>query len=250
MLFLSKESHQKPDRSERVGSVAATGVDLMAPARHPCGQPLLVARRLAAVFATTYLYIDVYHGPVGPRPALGVMAGPRRKPQRVLDMPGEESYPVISPDGGSVLFTLGRERHGAGIWTARLDGSGRRQLAHGLGSGEASWSPDGTQVAVAGVVANTPGGDRRQHLYVVPAAGGPLRRLSDDELRVGERPAWTPDGQWITYATFEGEVRRVHPDGSDAETIADFPHQEVRDLAWSPDGTRLSYTARPIVETD
>lgn len=247
LLFLSKEPHQKPDRTERVSSApvddgpiswAPLGTHAGGIGWSPSGWPL--------AFTTAYLYYDVFRGPVGPRPALWTMAGLRHRPRRILDLPGEEREPRFSPDGRMILFSLERKKGRTGLWLVQRDGSKPRRLLAGVG-GDAAWSPDGRWIALTATVA---GGDLRQHLYVVPATGGALRQLGPEEVRSGEAPAWTPDGHWITYATYEGEVRRVHPDGSGAETIANFPHREVRNLAWSPDGSHLAYTAEPIVEGD
>ena len=248
LLFLSKEPHQKPDRTERVSSAPVGGGPISwAPlGTHaggigwsPSGWPL--------AFTTTYLYYDVFRGPVGPRPALWTMAGIHHRPRRILDLPGEEREPHWSPDGSSILFTLGHKRSDS-LWTVRSDGTHPQRLVGGLFSPEASWSPDGRWIAVSTFLEH--GADRRRHLYVAPTTGGRLRQLTTEEVRQGGSAAWTPDGAWITYATYEGEVRRVHSDGSNTETIANFPHQEVRNLAWSPDGSHLAYTAEPIFEGD
>ena len=248
LFFLSKESHQKPDRTDRLGSVPTSGGSVSwAPLdRHvggiawsPGGWPL--------AFTTAYLAYRVGYGPVGAEPALWTKGGSRRRPRRVLDLPGEELAPHWSPDGGSILVTV-RHRRDEELWTVAADGTHRRLLAAGLYEPEASWSPNGKWVAVSGTDAD--GADRRRHLYLIAAAGGRLRQLSAEEVGTGGPPAWTPDGRWITYATFEGEVREVTPDGSATRTVADFPHEEVSGLAWSPDGTRLAYRAEPVVESD
>ena len=60
--------------------------------------------------------------------------------------------------------------------------------------GSPEWSPDGRQVAFDGHVAGN------TDIYVVDAAGGPLRRLttepSEDIL-----PSWSRDGRWIYFAS-------------------------------------------------
>jgi Tol biopolymer transport system component len=248
LFFLSKEAHQKPDRTDRLGSVPAAGgqISWVPLNRHaggiawsPGGWPL--------AFTTAYLAYRIGYGPVGPEPALWTKGGPHRRSHRILDLPGEELAPHWSPDGRSILITV-RHRRSDELWTVDAGGGHGRLLAAGLSEPEASWSPDGKWVAVSGFAPN--GSDRRQHLYVIPAGGGRLRQLTTEEVRSGEPPAWTPDGNWITYATYEGEVKEIHPDGTGMRTIADFPHEEVRGLAWSPDGTHLAYRAEPIVESD
>jgi TolB protein len=169
---------------------------------------------------------------VGPRPTLWLLDGPNAKPAQLLDMPASE--PSFSPDGRRIFF--------GGGWVVDRDGSDLRQVVGGLiDQGGMAWSPDGKSIAFA---ATTQGGDRRQHVYLVSAQGGKLRPVSSDEVSSG--PAWTPDGRWLTYSTYAGEINRVHPDGTGAEVIASFPGHEIRDLLWSPDGKHLAYTSRPI----
>lgn len=184
-------------------------------------------------------------GPIGPKPALWAVDDAESAPRRLLDLPGEEDAVEFSPDGSMLAFGYSRREAVVSLWVAAADGSRPRRLAGPLINLAYSWSPDGSQIAVE---TTTFAGDRRQHLYVVPSAGGKLRQISHEEV-AGE-PAWTPDGRWIAYATYEGEIRKIRPDGSGARTIADFDHQHVRDLMWSPDGRHLAYSAAEIIESD
>jgi TolB protein len=166
-------------------------------------------------------------------------------PRLLLNLRGEETGPEFSPDGNRLAFALMNKRSALGLWVARADGSHVRRIAGPFIGAAYRWSPDGRQIAI---VSTTFSGDRRQHLYVVASHGGRLRQISGDE--VDGEPAWTPDGRWITYATYEGAIKRVHPDGSGVSEIADLHHQHVRDLLWSPDGRLLAYSAEEIVESD
>lgn len=220
-------------RAKQLGTTLYTGTWA------PAGWPL--------VYATGPSGFDVEKGPVGPAAALWALDGSDSAPRPFLDLRGQEEQPVFSSSGESLIFTLSRtERSGFGLWLAAGDGSHPRLLAGGLGGFEASWSPDERWIALATTTSN---GDRRRHVYVLPAAGGRLRQLADDEVRDGP-PAWTPDGRWITYATYEGEIKQVHLDGGETRSLADLADQEVRNLMWSPDGRHLAYSAEPIVESD
>jgi Tol biopolymer transport system component len=57
--------------------------------------------------------------------------------------------------------------------------------------------------------------------------------------------AWSPAEQdVIAFADFDGHIGVVAPDGSGRRDIATFAkNTEFRDLAWSPDGKRLAFTA-------
>jgi Tol biopolymer transport system component len=184
-------------------------------------------------------------GPIGPKPALWAVDGIDSAPRLLLDLPGEEDAAEFSPDGSMLAFGYSRREAVINLWAAGADGSRPRRLAGPLITLAYAWSPDGRQIAIE---ATTYAGDRRQHLYVVPSAGGELREVSHDE--VDGEPTWTPDGRWITYATYEGEIKQVRPDGSGARRIADLDHQHVRDLMWSPDDRHLAYSAEEIVESD
>lgn len=62
-------------------------------------------------------------------------------------------------------------------------------------AGLPSWSPDGTQIAFDGQT-----GSRRLKVFLIPAGGGPARRLTDDETSDEFDPSWSPDGRRVLYA--------------------------------------------------
>lgn len=54
-------------------------------------------------------------------------------------------------------------------------------------------------------------------------------------------PSWSPTGDWIALGVIAEQTRRielVRPDGSDRHALANGS-----DLAWSPDGTRMAFSA-------
>jgi Tol biopolymer transport system component len=184
-------------------------------------------------------------GRVGPKPDLWRLDNAQATPRRILAGRGEELDPIFSPDGHRILFTRFLKGR-AGLWIVDANGADPHLLADGLDVLGTSWSPNGQQVAIA--AATHKGGDRIR-LYVVPADGGRLCQASREEILPGP-PAWTPDGRWITYSNYSGEIREVHPDGRGARTIATLPGEEVRNLLWSPAGAHLAYTARPFPPID
>ncbi len=93
-------------------------------------------------------------------------------------------------------------------------------------------SPDGSRIAFVAL-------DR---LYAATLPDGTPERLTSDETGEFE-PAWSPDGRWVAYVTWdddagEGHVRRVSADGGRAATLTTAPAY-YRQLAWSPDGERI-----------
>jgi dipeptidyl aminopeptidase/acylaminoacyl peptidase len=218
--------------------MAALGMPIGAAAWSPGGWPL--------IFVPNSRAFRIGSGRIGPTPDLWRLDSLHGRPHKILAQKGEEWEPLVSPDGSQVLFTRSRERGFSSLWLVGIDGSKPHRLVADLIVSTAAWSPDGATLALT---ATTRRGDRRQHLYTVPAAGGPLREIFAEEL-IGGAPAWTPDGEWITFANYEGEIRRIHPDGTGIETIAERPGREIRGLQWSPDGLHLAFTAPIHRESD
>ncbi|MBG0564395.1 amidohydrolase family protein [Actinoplanes aureus] len=95
-------------------------------------------------------------------------------------------------------------------------------------------SPDGRRIAMdlAGV------------LWVLPAAGGPARRLTGDLFDVAQ-PDWAPDGGTIafqSYRTGTFDLWLIRPDGSGLRRLTSGPYDH-REPRFAPDGRRLAFSA-------
>jgi Tol biopolymer transport system component len=102
---------------------------------------------------------------------------------------------------------------------------------------DAAPSPDGRRLAFIAL-------DR---LYLMDYPGGTPRRVTTDEVALEYAPAWSPDGQWLAYATWsdaagEGHIQRVRAvPGSRPQRLTTAP-AVYGDLAVSLDGARIVAT--------
>ncbi len=92
-------------------------------------------------------------------------------------------------------------------------------------------SPDGSKLAFVSL-------DR---LYVMDHPNGAPRRLTNDDV-VEFEPAWSPDGQWIAFATWSdrdgGHIRKVRADGSRRQDVT-RDAALYQSPAWTRDGARI-----------
>jgi len=101
-------------------------------------------------------------------------------------------------------------------------------------------SPDGRRVAMI------LGKDGMTDLYVDDISGGNLKRLTrsvEDE----SGPCWSPDGNWICFATRIKERRvlcKVSPSGGTAQVIKTPGIPGPSEPDWSPDGQWIAFTAQ------
>lgn len=108
-------------------------------------------------------------------------------------------------------------------------------------------SPDGQRVAfvVGGYV---PGEQkRRQHIWMVDTASGDARPFTNGK-RDEYAPHWSPDGKHLAFITTpEGEKAKpqlylIAAEGGEPRLLCTMPNG-VSDLAWAPDGSRISFTS-------
>jgi Tol biopolymer transport system component len=208
------------------------GIPVGAAAWSPRGWPLVYVPNERTISAA---------GRVGPTPDLWILDRLHGKPRRLLAESGEESDPVFSPDGRQILYVRDRRRNDA-LWEIGVDGSHPHPVAEQLvGPFAASWSPDGSRIALA-AVSNR---DRRIHLYLMNADGTHRREVVDEEI-LPDRPAWRPDGSSIAFSNYDGQIREIAIPSGKITTRATLSGQEVTGLEWSPDGRRLGYFAHPV----
>ena len=96
-------------------------------------------------------------------------------------------------------------------------------------------SPDGSMAAFERMGGN---------LFVVRSDGS-----GRVDLGPGNRPAWSPDGEWIVFTRSEDDGHNitasdlyvVHPDGSDLTRLTETAGRLEMNPSWSPDGARIAY---------
>ena len=96
---------------------------------------------------------------------------------------------------------------------------------------DASASPDGRQIAFSALT----------HLYVADIGTGAPRRVIRGEGRQYD-PAWSPDGKWLAYSSWQngdGGIWKVRSDGSGSPQRLTSSPAYFRYLAWSPDSQRI-----------
>jgi TolB protein len=110
----------------------------------------------------------------------------------------------------------------------------------GLNS-SAAVSPDGRRVAMILSKSGSP------DVYVCDADGSNLKRLTstrEDE----SSPCWSPDGQWICFATKINNGRRalckVSVMGGSVQTVATPAVLNPTEPDWSPDGKLIAFTSQ------
>jgi len=158
---------------------------------------------------------------------------------------------------GRIAFQAQVGRDGQ-VFTIRSDGSGLTQVTHlrrdnpGPGAYEPSWSPDGSRIAFNTATRFTAPLFTRVNVFTIAPDGSDLMELPLAVRNFNGDPAYSPDGQQIS---FDQDVGRAQPtvhgifiadaDGSDARRLTtSFATKEGFDTEsqWSPDGTTIAFT--------
>ena len=152
---------------------------------------------------------------------------------------GRDAAVALAPDGSQVLIQRDLENTFPMI-LASTSGAASRFVS---GQEEAEirrrwrtpeWSPDGRFRVV---------GDRNS-LLVVPADGGPPRRIGTTDGFENQNAAWSPDGSRIVFDAVgefgNSNVYVVGADGSGLRRVA--TSSETMEPVWSPDGSLIAYS--------
>ncbi|HYN21703.1 MAG TPA: LpqB family beta-propeller domain-containing protein, partial [Thermoanaerobaculia bacterium] len=212
-----------------------TRVSLRAPAlRRPWWRaPALAGLAALALVAAFFLARAVGWIGIGPKPL-------QRTNEPLTDLEGFETHPSLAPDGSFFLFV--KESGGdQDIFWQRVGGGNPRNLTEDstVDDGQPAISPDGQRLAFR---SERDGGG----IYLMGSTGESVVRVTDE----GHDPAWSPDGEWIVYAT-EGitdprrrsgprsELSRVNVENGTRERIP--VAEDAVQPSWSPHGQRIAF---------
>jgi len=161
-------------------------------------------------------------------------------PPRRFTAGPKDAQPRWSPDGTMLAFVSARDGEKRQLYVMPVAGGEPRKLTDlKEDAGEPVWSPDGTQIAFTARVPDEAyeeedekkraprrftrlqfkldnvgwTGDRRRHLFVVPADGSaePQQQTQGDFEH--SHPAWSPDGERIAFASARGDDWDIEPIG-------------------------------------
>jgi serine/threonine protein kinase/Tol biopolymer transport system component len=141
----------------------------------------------------------------------------------------------ISADGTRLTFASNRSGPRE-IWVADASGDRALQLTHfgGPVPGSPRWSPDQKWIAFDARP------DGNSDVFVVPAAGGPIRQLTKERTE-DARPAWSRDGRTIYFASSRSgrsEIWKMPAEGGPAVQVTREGASNVK-VSW--DGQWIFY---------
>lgn len=141
---------------------------------------------------------------------------------------------LLAPLGGTGVFAAPAAKPGAATVPPSVTGRQRRvTLVEGTNIA-AAVSPAGDRIAF----------DLVSALWVVDAAGGMARRLTDDLADVAQ-PDWSPDGREIVFQSYrDGNFHLwiVGLDGAPPRQLTSGPF-DCREPRFSPDGGRIAFSS-------
>jgi Tol biopolymer transport system component len=177
------------------------------------------------------------------RPDANLALSPRVIP--LTSSSGNEHGPAVAPDGNQVAFAWMREgEQQEDIYIKSLQSETPLQLTnHPARDMDPTWSPDGQRIAFARE--DGEGCD----IFLVPALGGPERRLIPCGNRRYPAVNWSPDGEWLVLAAMEEEpdtplhLELVSISTLERRTLSRAPETYWGDhsATFSPDGNQLAF---------
>jgi dipeptidyl aminopeptidase/acylaminoacyl peptidase len=124
-----------------------------------------------------------------------------------------------------------------------------RDLTRLRGVSDPRISPDGARVAFVVTTASDERDEYLSNVWMVDVAGGEPRRFTTGATR-DTLPRWSPDGRWLAFLSDRGPRKKaqlhvVAAAGGEAIALTDLAHGVLGTggLSWSPDATRIAFTA-------
>ena len=135
------------------------------------------------------------------------------------------------------------------IWVAASATGAARQLTQGddWNDTDPQWSPDSTRIAfVSDRTGKEYDDSHNKEVWVIPADGGQLTRISDHEFEDGQ-PRWSPDGKQIAFTgqTTRRQFQKIYiassTGGSPSQLVSSELDLIPGALRWGPGGKDLRF---------
>lgn len=227
LLFIGLGAWVIPQTGSEDGKPASRETDLLSAGQESCG--------LIAYASDRDGNFNIYTSPVegGPANQLTFYSGDRA-----------EYAPSWSPVADRIAFVS--YGNGWRISVMESDGTDRHPLDLSPNYRYMpAWSPNGNQVAVTQVATDIPPFYQgSMEIFVLPEAGGPAKRLTDDPRSSLEwGPDWSPDGSRLLFTSNRDgnlEVYAITLEGGEALNLSDHGGADFG-ASWSPDGSSVAF---------
>ncbi len=192
----------------------------------------IVGVGLAAVVGLRYFR----NLPKGPPPRLVPITG----------LPGIKADPALSPDGTEIAFVwdAGKSDHPS-IYRKLIGAGGLLRLTTSPGfDSSPAWSPDGRFIAFYR------GAPQGNGYYLVPALGGPERRLAASYSTFGQSLDWSPDGKFLAVTDSASPqaapgILLISVESGEVRSLTSRANEYFASPAFSPDGTNIAFAHGP-----
>ncbi len=115
--------------------------------------------------------------------------------------------------------------------------------------GSASWSPDGTQIALVSNRTADPDKNENSDIFLIEAKPGATLKQLTNWTGADNSPRWSPDGKWIAYTRSTSSadylmydqsiLAVISKDGSEPKLLSQSIDRPVVDPHWSKDGASI-----------
>src|SRR5690606_17899982 len=149
----------------------------------------------------------------------------------------------VHPDGGTLVFDLLGD-----LYTLPIGGGAATRITSGPAYDvQPRFSPDGARIAFT---SDRSGGD---NLWTVALDGSDPQQVTDEDFRLVNGPAWTPDGEYLlgrkhftgTRSLGAGEVWMYHRSGGAGLRLTERRNDQQdqgNEIAVSPDGRYVYFS--------
>jgi TolB protein len=165
-------------------------------------------------------------------------------PVRLTTAEGDDSFPVLTPDRRTVVYTRGTDDDSE-LWVMAADGSGKRPLLEAVppvcrtGMSRPAFGPEPDEFAVV-----CRDGSGRSGMFVLSLDGTVVREIPMRSDAFGD-VTWSKDGRlafWTNDAGKEGgRIVSLDARGGDRRELTSSAPGVDADPAFSPDGTRIAF---------